>query len=556
MQPRQKVILIFVLILCSFILSLPLIRSGLSYSYGFGYWGPNGHDGIWHLSLINHISNPINISHPTFYPQKLTNYHPLFDIIIAYASKISKIDSGFLYFQIFPLFSSFLLLYLCFVLAYSQKKSYLQGLLLIIFSTILGSLGWIVTLIRHRVFAGESLFWSMQSASVMFNPPLVLSLIFILIALIILTSPRAQISKYYWLVVILASITPITKSYGGVALFLLLIIFTFQKKFPLKKLFISLLLASILFFTYNLPSASGLFEFKPFWFINSMFSSTDRLYLPKVSSFISTTIQSKNFFDFRFLLIETIGLIIFLIGNFGWRIFAIFKPKLFLFHRHYFWTILILFLIPLFFVQKGTPWNTIQFIYFALFFSNIVFADFITNIRNIFIQRSLIFIIIITSILGNIDTYHGFLGNPAPANLPQSEITALNFLKNLPSLVVLTYPYNSYLKNSFNHTPIPLYAYETTAYVSALSTKYSYYDDEMNLIISGYDYQSRRDQVDKFFKALPKDSVENRGFLVQNDINYIYIANSNLQPFSPDLLALGIVKIYDSNLTVIYEVKR
>ena len=40
--------------------SLTTIRSGLLYSYGMGFWGSNGHDGVWHLSLINSLARNIN----------------------------------------------------------------------------------------------------------------------------------------------------------------------------------------------------------------------------------------------------------------------------------------------------------------------------------------------------------------------------------------------------------------------------------------------------------------------------------------------------------------
>ena len=79
---NQKIIFVIIFVICLFIQVIPVIRSGLTYHYGIGFWGPNGHDGIWHLSLINHISNPLEINMPVFSGEKLKNYHPLFDILI------------------------------------------------------------------------------------------------------------------------------------------------------------------------------------------------------------------------------------------------------------------------------------------------------------------------------------------------------------------------------------------------------------------------------------------------------------------------------------------
>jgi hypothetical protein len=124
------------------------------------------------------------------------------------------------------------------------------------------------------------------------------------------------------------------------------------------------------------------------------------------------------------------------------------------------------FLIPMFFIQKGTSWNTIQFFYYFLFFSNLFFAQFLTSFlknKNIIKIIILILFILIANI-GTIATLKDYLGNPPPSALPQTEVEALNFLKNQPDGLVLTYPYDKYLKNNLT-TPIPLYAYETTGYV-------------------------------------------------------------------------------------------
>lgn len=74
--------------------------------------------------------------------------------------------------------------------------------------------------------------------------------------------------------------------------------------------------------------------------------------------------------------------------------------------------------------------------------------------------------LILLTCVGSFGTLKTYFGNPAPSNLPIPEVKALSFLKNQPSGTVLTYPYDKYIKNNLG-TPIPLYAYETTSYVSA-----------------------------------------------------------------------------------------
>ena len=77
------------------------------------------------------------------------------------------------------------------------------------------------------------------------------------------------------------------------------------------------------------------------------------------------------------------------------------------------------------------------------------------------------------------------------ANLSTPELEALSFLSTQPPGVVLTYPYDKY-ENLNLLKPHPLYAYETTSYVSAYSKQITYLEDEMNLANSGFDWQSRR----------------------------------------------------------------
>ena len=52
---------------------------------------------------------------------------------------------------------------------------------------------------------------------------------------------------------------------------------------------------------------------------------------------------------------------------------------------------------------------------------------------------------------------------------------------------------------AINNPPRPLYLYDSTAYISAFSAQPSYLSDEVNLDITGYNWESRRREVEKFF---------------------------------------------------------
>lgn len=552
MSKKQKIIFVLVFISCFFIQIIPVIRSGLQYNNGLGFWGSNGHDAIWHLSLINHIKNPFKIELPIYAGSFLKNYHPFFDILIAFLSRISHISSLTWYFQIFPIISTFLLLITSYILGKKLSQKFTGGILLMFFNSFANSFGWIVSLIKSGQINGESLFWAMQSVSNQLNPPFLLSLILInlLLILIIDIKTKSSILKSIIIVLILA-INPITKAYGGVATYLIfgfysLFIFNKNKK-PFLLLLISLPISYLFFSTYNSTSTS-LFVFKPFWFSNTLIEAADRLYFPKIVS-MRYSLEASGLIGPRLIAIYCFSIALFYFGNFGVRLLGIFSLKKFknVIKLPLLLTIIITAIIPMVFIQKGTSWNTIQFLYYSLFFSNIFLTLYLTQKSSKIIS----FVIIVLTIIPCYETLNTFLSNPSPAVLPQDEVIALNKLKELPSGTVLTYPYDQYKKKSMS-TPIPLYAYETTAYVSAFSQKSVFLEDEMNLDITGIDWKSRRLEIEKFFSS--KDEFFTRGFLVNNQIDYIYLVNN--QTFSIDESKLQINQIYNHGQIRIYQVQR
>ena len=258
----------------------------------------------------------------------------------------------------------------------------------------------------------------------------------------------------------------------------------------------------------------------------------------------------------RLVFIYFITAAFFFVGNFSWRLFGIliFKKKLPIIYYFILFNIVVLSLIPVFFIQKGTSWNTIQFLYYALFLSNIFLVRYIDTIKHLLLGKILIYTIVLTSCLGFLGNLPNYLGKIPPSSLPSAEIKALSFLRQLPPGIVLTFPYDQYLKDSFPQAPIPLYAYETTAYVSAFSHHYTFLEDEMNLGNSLYDISQQKKAVSKFFDQ--KNIHEDRGFLINNQISYIYLTDKQLTKTSLDIEKLFLKIIYDQDSVRIYQVLR
>lgn len=285
-----------------------------------------------------------------------------------------------------------------------------------------------------------------------------------------------------------------------------------------------------------------------------MIESPDRLFIPLLAN-MRYTLEASNKIGPRLIIVQTIALGLFLIGNFGWRAFGLIK----IFQKHKFYlnyffaTIIILTLIPVLFIQKGTAWNTIQFLYYALFLSNIFLVDFLVNLPKNTLSKTFIIIIVFTTIISNISTYQNYLGNPAPAAINYKEIESLKFLEKLPQGTVLTYPYDQYIKVGMI-TPIPLYAYETTSYVAAYSKHKTYVDDYMNLSNSGYKLEDRLPASTSFFEQ--KDIFKDRGFLVNNQISYIYLVDKQLNKTNLNIKDMYLTKIFDNQWAQIYKVQR
>ena len=546
-----------VLILGIFSQGMVMIRSGLVYDFGMGFWGPNGHDGIWHLALANQTLRGFPPPQPTFAGYFLTNYHYFYDLFLALINKITLIPIPFLYFQIFPLLLAFSLGYLSFLVGWRWRKDFWIGFWLAFFNFFAGSFGYLVTLWRQGQLGGESFFWSMQSISTQLNPPFALSLVLILVGLYLLL----RIKKWhFWQILMVAFVWGIlidVKAYAGIVGLAGLGVFSILRWFKKQPIYLvifllSTVIAASLFLLIN-PNAGSIFVFQPFWFIHSMIESPDRLYLPKIA--LARYFLISYGFGFRLLMIEVLSLLIFLLGNLGTRIVGLYDlarrfKKLDEVDGFLITGGITGLVIPLFFIQKGTAWNTIQFFYYFLFFANFYAAAALSYwFRSKKTFNFLIAcIVVILTVPTTLSTLRDYFGWPPPAAIPKAELEGLSFLRNQKPGIVLTYPYFEQEKKNLP-TPVSLRIYQTTAYVSALSSKQTFLEDEMNLDIMGVKWRPRRDLEEQFFTTRNEEWARN--FLKENNIKYVYLVDD--QKFEVGDFQVGLVKIFENGEVRIFE---
>lgn len=552
-QITKKHILLWVVVLTgSTSWLITQFKNGLLFNYGFGFWGPNGHDAIWHLSLISQLQKNVPPENPIFAGENLTSYHYFFDLLVAKSANVLFIDPIELLFRLFPLLISILSGLLIFKVTEKISGSYKSSILSVFFLYFGGSFGWIITYFRDKSFGGETMFWAQQAISSMLNPPFAISVVIFLAGLLIfyeLIQKRNDRWGPLIALIILWGTLIEFKVYAGILTLGAFGLFTLQRIIFRRDLspmfaFLPTLVLSLLVFLPNNLGSSSLIEFKPFWLVESMITAIDRLGWNR----LTLTLQSGLWY--KLIYAYGLGILIFIIGNMGTRILAVASFRDFFKQSFLFYFLLISIIIPLIFIQKGTAWNIVQFFYYGLLVLNIFAGIGIVNLTQKLPKAAGFVFIILTIILTlptSLGTFKHYLPGRPPAKISTREIEALNFLKKLPEGIVLTLPYDEKVRDRFN-APRPLAVYTSTAYVSAFSGKSAFFEDTVNLEILGIDYRGRLNIVRDFMKI--KDRSKN--ILKSNNIKYIYVPK--LFNFQVDEGLMGVKTIFENEEVKVYQV--
>lgn len=529
-----------------------VIMNGQIRPFGIGFSGPNGHDAIFHLSLIEKFAQfPQNFNHPQISGEKLSNYHFVFDYLSGLIVKIFGISSLSFYFQVFPVLAGVFLVFLLDTLFTSWKYTAQEKLASYILVFLGGSFGFIPKIITGQdIFSGESAFWSNQSVSLFLNPPFVLSIIFLTIFLNFYSKSltNKKLSTPSLLVMsLLGGILAQTKVYAFILLLGALLI---NKKI---KLLIGVLIIGVLI---SLPFSSltgSPFQFSPFWFPRSLFASYDRFYWPTLVSAWQAYEASGVFV--KLIAINLFAATVFLVGNLGMRLIGLIgmffsKPKddTESLSRA---IILLGIIIPLVFIQKVNPWNTIQFMYYSLFLLGPITAKYILNITSRFspfraVRYFFIVIFFVLATITSVGTLKDYFGFYTSSRISFTEIQALNRLREEPFGIVLSPVINASAGKIF--APKPLYSYVSTAYISASSGKSEFLSDTINLDITGFDYKERMREVQRFYNT--EDKKWATKFLKDNNITYVYETPLQKIRLNPEDIKLK--KVFDSGEISIY----
>ena len=558
--------MLFLIFMGSILWSLTMVKSGLVYSYGMGFWGPNGHDGIWHIALSESLAKS-SWQMPVFSGESIKNYHIGFDLILAFLHKITFIPVVNLYFQILPPIFAVLIGFFCYLFVYEWKKSKVQAFWSTFFVYFGGSLGFIVTYIRDKQIGGESIFWAQQGISTLINPPFALSLLTMFLGLLILQKGVSfKDKRLLILTTFIFGILIQIKVYAGILVICGLFAAGMQelvrhRKVSLIKVAVGALILSILLFSPMSGEIGQNIVFKPFWFLEGMMSTPDRLNWPKFAEAMAN--YKLGGVLLKLIASYSLAFLIFIVGNFGTRLISLFwfiRNGFKIINYQYIDVLVVVIIVAgiiasTFFIQSGTPWNTIQFMYYSLVFSGILagiwLGQYLEKMEKSKLNTTLLHSAVVLVVLFTIPTTVGslwfnYLPERPPAKISREELEALYFLRDQHEGVILTQPFDrSKALAAIDDPPRPLYLYESGAYVSAFSKKPVYLEDEVNLEITGYEWRSRRRSSEEFFSGKLSDEA----FLKSNSIVYIYLIKNGMD-FS---INKNITKLFENSEVLIYK---
>ena len=84
--------------------------SGFLYKEGVLFWSSQGHDGLWHVALMEEINRTFPPQNPLFYGRPLQNYHFASDLFMGEFYRIFNFfDPLDLYFRYYPILFSFMI---------------------------------------------------------------------------------------------------------------------------------------------------------------------------------------------------------------------------------------------------------------------------------------------------------------------------------------------------------------------------------------------------------------------------------------------------------------
>lgn len=537
MMAKLARIVLGLVIVVGLVLHMSIIwPSGSRYCYGnqcgIFFWGSNEHDAVWHLALENTTFASSPPTMPNYSGTPLSGYNALMDQVVYTISHFSGISASLWYFKIIPVLWFAILTYLVIKLAQKITTNPWYPPVLLFFVYLGNSFSYLLTLMHSGTWLGASGLLSMQSPQTLTNIQFGLSLPLIVGMLILMYDGKHFFQKQLLLAVLVAATWGL-KFYGGAVSTAMVGIYYLvnSRKNGWKQTIMGLVTLGVftlgaipLFYGIaSLGSGGSTFTWSPLTTVHPIIEQDNLAYLPKLAnarySLINRGIGPK------LVLIETLTLMIFIVLNFGTRIFGLWvvaakliKRQINSFDLVVTAGVVLSFLLSVLLVQKGVWWNTVQFLYYSLFLANIYGALIVVELlssRKWWGVAAAICLIVIT-LPNAFDTWKTFTGFPPRSYISDQEMELLAVLSKQSPGVALALPLAATESNQVAKLA-PLYERYDTSYVAAYSGHPTYINDLIQLQLTGIDYRARLAEV------------ESGDCRVLGEVKYIYLAGRRAQ---------------------------
>ena len=562
--------LLFILILSIFILGLMNFPSGIRQANGLDFYSSQGHDGLWHVSLMEEIKSQFPPSQPLFAGHPLTNYHFISDIFMGEFYRLFPFFSSLdLYFRFYPIVFAFLITLGVYTLV-RRLKNHQAAIWSIFFTCFTGSFGYVYSAIRHQfIFSGETTFWASQGNTILGNPPHALGII-LLTAVLLLLALYQTFNNKLFLVLMLLIATPLAgvkASAGAICVVGLLAIGLFRLIIEKKKdLALVGLIASLgNYVTLKIisPTAQSFIIFNPLWFTRTMMVvRLDNVDWELRRQHYASLHTLKGYL--HLILHEAYAIFLFIVGNTGMRIIGLYEGIQIKFKKisypYLFMQVgmLAAILSVLLFVQNGITYNHIQYVqiylHFIGIFSGISMSILVEKIHKKYIKIIFVFTIValsVPTVIGNLFDFYG-PGKKPLAFISNNELEALNWIKNNTDKdsVIFTKPFDKDAHYGYKVQPLPISIWYPTMYVHSISTRRTFLTGEEQLIITGYQTENEIKNMKKFMSQI--DLKFNKEYLTNNKIDYLYFRKDEIK--NPiDATKNNLTEVFKNNEVVIYK---
>jgi len=495
------------------------------------------HDQSWHMALVNELVKNFPPQIPGFAGETLYNYHYFYDLFIAANVWVSKANVAVLLQFIFPVLISIFFGLAIYRLSAFLIKSKILQLLVVFISYFANNLSYLWYFLGAKQWQSDSLLLD-QPIIYLFNHQTVISLSLFIYGLLMLNiwiERKYQSQMIALLVLFLITLAGI-KIYAFViftiSLFLIILIkimnIYFYDKNNLGKYIkrisifgLSFMLLFSLFYILSFRGGNAFISWNPGWIVEQFFIRNILPYFKQISS--TRAIYQLLGNDFKLFLLDSLLAVIFLVTNFQLRIWGLFGKKKNLSELFLFIASLVSIFMVLFFNQKNSPFNIIQFAPYAMISLSILMLVRIDNLKNKSGKIILIFLCLLLSLPTSIKTISSYRLNNLESYVDISVMDALVKLKTLPERKVLILDQDLSLDLRNKQKEI----YRGNNVVGSYADKRTYFWDKTQLEVLNLNFAKREDFVQELSDNYCNLDQELKDELRQEEIVYIVVPNTH-----------------------------